>query len=197
MKRLAIFLISLSTLTTSWAGINAKNGIYLGGQLDFIAYQAVTGSSISSGIIPVDGYIRPYIGYRFTDYVAIEGGYNNLVNQHHNARTDDAGNHYGPDHYKLYAFDLAGKAIYPFANGLSIFGKAGLALVHQDVYNQMFIDWVPSADTKENKILPLIGAGISYNFTQHIAADLSYTHIQGSHPIGNIEILGLGLAYTF
>ena len=44
----------------------------------------------------------------------------------------------GGDHYRLYRIDFAGKAIYPFENGLSLYGKLGFAFVHQSVFNQIY-----------------------------------------------------------
>jgi len=125
------------------------------------------------------------------DYFALEAGYLDLINDH-----NDGNDIYGPDHYRLYRIDFAGKAIYPFENGLSVYGKLGFAFVHQSVFNQDFINTQPIVDSKVNKILPLVGCGISYNFTPHFATDLSLMHIQGRSPINNINTLGLGLSYT-
>jgi opacity protein-like surface antigen len=189
-------LLSLSA-TTSFAGINAANGFYIGGDLAFTIYDPVDGAAMDSSLIAIDGYIRPYIGYRFTDYLAIEGGFDYLVNDHNAGGKATIPGTSGPDHYKLTAIDLAGKIIYPFVNGLSVFGKAGFAVVHQDVFNQTYQNDEPEVDTNTTRLMPLVGVGASYNFTQRIAAEISYVHIQRVNPIKNIEILGAGLSYTF
>jgi hypothetical protein len=70
--------------------------------------------------------------------------------------------------------------------------------VHQDVYNKSFwLDLEPIADSKANRILPWVGVGISYNFTQHFSSSLEVIHLQGISPIGNIEMIGLGISYAF
>lgn len=193
MKRLACSICLLGFLmSASWAGINAVNGFYVGGDLADALYDRVSGSAFT--VLPLsDVYVRPYIGYRFSDYLAVESGYNNIV---HESFAGDG--NLGPDHYRLYAIDLEGKLIYPFKVGFSIFGKLGLAYAHQSVFNQTYWNYgTPSADTDANRILPLVGVGVSYNFTLHFAADLSATYLQGIQPIGSIGILGLGLVYTF
>ncbi len=190
-----IFLFTLFTLHSaiSCAGMNAANGFYLGGDLTITTYEPMSNAALSTWINSVYYYtkVKPYVGYRINDYFALESSYLDLINDHY------AGNDVlGPDHYRLYSIDMAGKAIYPFSNGLSFFGKIGLAFVHQNVFNQSYVNEPPRVNSNVNKILPEIGCGISYNFTQHIATDFSLTHIQGNSPIHNIDTLGLGLSYT-
>ncbi len=192
MKRalyLGLFLYSF--VTTSWAGMNAATGFYFGGDFIFATYKPVNGAASESSWLPIAGYIRPFVGYRFSDFLAMEAGYSSLVNDSNNAHGD-----YGPDDYRLYALDVAAKLIYPFENGFSVFGKAGAALTYQNVYNQKYTNWEPSADTNSTRPLPLLGIGVSFNFTQQLAAELSYVHFQGVNSIGNIDLLGLGLSYT-
>lgn len=178
----------------AFAGINAANGFYLGGELGVAGWQPATGSSFSSSITPFTVFLRPFVGYRFNDYVGLESGFYDLANDDNSANY--SGN-LGADSYRLYVIDLAGKFIHSFSNGISVFGKVGLAYTHQSVFNQTFTYSDPSVDSSVNRILPEVGVGLSYNFTQNFATELSYTHLQGVDPIGRIEIIGLGLFYTF
>jgi opacity protein-like surface antigen len=89
------------------------------------------------------------------------------------------------------------KLIYPFANGWSLFGKLGAAVVHQDVYNQVYLGETPIVDTNKTRVAPLVGAGISFNFTPRLAAELYYEYVASPAPISEIYASGLGLSYTF
>lgn len=189
--RVLLFILFNLLLTPTWAGINAANGFYLGGDFTYGSFQPVEGAAINSSLIPIAGYVRPFIGYRFTDYLAIEAGYDDLVNDKNNSNRE-------PDHYRLYAIDLSGKFIYPFQSGFSLYAKGGAAYVHQDVYNSVFIvRQITWANSKANKIMPLVGAGVNYNFNQHFSSNLGITHIQHIAPIGSIDMISLGLSYTF
>lgn len=203
MKRLGLFLCLCGcTFSTGAAPTIAAKGFYLGGDLTFAVYQSPRGSTFANSVLlPVSGHIRPFIGYRFNDYFALEGGFSNLVNEKNNGGQSTTGlfgepEVYGPDHYRLYDFDIETKWIYPMQYGFSVFGKLGAAYVHQDVYNQTYVSVPPSVNTNSNRLLPLVGIGTSFNFTKNIAAELSYTYLPGVSPIGRIAMLGIGLSYT-
>jgi len=178
--------------SNAFANINARNGFYIGGAINGASYSTVPGASISDQEFNGNLYLRPFVGYRINDYVAVEGGYNDI--QNHSRNGNDT---WGPDHYRLYSFDIAAKLIAPFSNGFSVFGKAGAAYTHQDVYNQMFVNGNVLAETNSNVIQPLLGVGVSYNFNENIATDVSFTHLAQSGSVGDINMLGLGLSYTF
>jgi len=198
MRHLPLLLGLFTLANPCWAGINAANGIYLGADLIAAGYGPVTGAAFHDSFLPLTYTYRPFLGYRMNNYLAVEAGYTDLVN-HSYAGGD---NYYwgtsGPDHYRLYAYDLAGKVIYPFNIGLSLYAKLGAGYVHQSVYNLvLWTDDQPLVDTTTNRVMPLASLGISINFTQRLAMDFSFTHLQGISPIGNIEMLALGLSYTF
>lgn len=181
--------------TNAHADINANNGFYLGGQFGLVNYSDVEGESFNASLSHIAPfYLRPYAGYRFSDFLAIEGGYTNIENS-----SFPGDNTLGPDHFKLYNIDLAAKVIKPFSNGFSLFGKLGGAITHQDVFNQMFANNPNSitADTNQTVLQPLLGVGVSFNFTKNIAADLSYTYLFKIDQVKPIQTLGLGLSYTF
>ncbi len=194
-----VFLFAALTCcsTLSWGEINAAKGIYIGGDFTMAGYDSLSGSSFRKKFFTIEGYIRPFVGYRFTDFIAVESSFNYLVNQNTTAGHDYGYGPEGADHYKLYTIDLAAKVIYPFCNGLSIFGKAGAAFAHQDVFNQPFLSGPITADSNANRLLPLVGAGVSYNFTKKWAAEFDFNYMIGMHPIGDIRTIGLGVSYTF
>jgi opacity protein-like surface antigen len=198
LNKLAVALL-LSTLinTPAIAAINANPGFYVGGDIATVVYDRPKGAAFDFFDNGVDGVLRPYIGYRFTDYIALELGYNDITNQNNSVSGGSGMFTFGPDHYRLYNIDLAGKLIMPFESGFSVFGKAGLAYTHQDVYNQTFVGSTPSVDTESNQVQPLVGVGVSYNFTKNFASDFSYTYYAPAGLVGRMNMLALGLSYTF
>lgn len=196
MKKILLSTILFSLSLSAHAGINASNGFYIEGQAIGGSYRALDGAAWNASI-PITLTLRPAVGYRFNDYIALETGYTSIVNDHYNGGDNNGIGTLGPDHYRLYTIDLSGKFIYPFKSGFSVFAKAGAAYAHQSAFNQAYSNLEPSVDSNSNSILPLAGAGISYNFTQNFATDISYTRMFGNNNIGSINLIGLGVSYTF
>ncbi|HEU5281704.1 MAG TPA: outer membrane beta-barrel protein [Gammaproteobacteria bacterium] len=196
IKKLSIIagVISAFTLTTAFAadGVNAKTGLYLGGGLSMTAFAYHDNENhwdLSGGM----GSLVPIIGYRFNDHFALEWNYNSLMDDN-----TDANGIWGPSHYRLWTSSLAGKLIQPWSNGFSVYGKAGLAVTHQDAYSQLIVGTPPMYDVDETVVQPLLGVGVSYNFTQSTAIDLGVSNqFQVGDDIPNIATLMLGLTYTF
>lgn len=206
VRKLSIIaaLISSLTLTTAFAedGLNARTGFYLGGALSSSYANPPPGVSLDGALSTAgtwfyglgDVGIMPIMGYRFNDYFALEANYNDLANSNNNA--DGI---YGPDHYRLWTAGLAGKLIMPFNDSdFSFYGKGGFAVTHQDAYNKfLVIDDQPIIDSDTTRIQPLVGAGLTYNFRQSTAMDLGVTHQMESGITPEIDVLTLGLTYTF
>ncbi len=143
--------------------------------------------------MPFNLNFRPTIGYRYNDYLAAEAGYLNAINDSHAAHGE-----FGSDELQIYSFDIAAKGFIPFESGFSLFGKAGLALTHQYVYNQIYISSpAPRINSVSNQIQPILGAGFAYNFTRNFATELSYTYYSSTGSIGNMSLIAFGLTYTF
>ncbi len=198
LKQLTVISATLLLSTNALANINANPGVYVGANIGVVDYGLVKGGSFDSlieEIVPTSHVFgRPYVGFRFNDYVAVEGGYTRIKNNSHGVNGE-----WGADHYYLYTIDLEAKFIKPFYNGLSVFGKVGGAITHQDVFNQMYADNpnTITVDTNSTQLQPLLGIGVSYNFTKNLATDLSFTYQFRSGKIDKIQMLGLGLSYTF
>jgi opacity protein-like surface antigen len=204
--KIATMIFSLAFSINTFANINSVNGFYIRGGLTTAAYTAPDGLDSDAALFPISLYLQPTIGYRFNDYLAVESSYNDLRNSSNGPQketwTDSNGNELlsymdGPNHYRLYFFDLDVKGIIPFENGLSLFGKAGAALTHQDAYNEPILGEPPSVNSNTNAIQPLLGAGVSYNFTKNVAVDLTFTHLFANGSVADINTLGLGVTYTF
>jgi opacity protein-like surface antigen len=190
---LCLLVVLMLLSGNSAAYVNANSGFYLGGDLSVIHYQTPKNAAAFSNFLgfPV-GMLRPYVGYRFNDNFALEAAYNNIENSSHHAN-----NGWGPDALRIYSFDFSAKAIAPFESGVSLFAKTGFAVTHQYVYNVVFEGSAPLVNQTSDRVQPLLGAGISYNFTPNLATDLSYTKYFANGPIGDMDMVAVGLTYTF
>jgi len=143
----------------------SRHGPYLGGQF---GYLDPNNSHAAKGWHAA----RPFIGLRFNDNFAIEGGYD-LLNY--------------KKHSKIYGYDLMGKAIVPLAIGFSVFIDAGFAYIEQDI----------SHYKDDKQPLPEAGLGVGFNLTKSIATDLSWIHMVGHSDIKSIDFYAVGVSLTF
>lgn len=104
-----------------------------------------------------------------------------------------------------------GKAILPLQNGFNLYAKLGAAYlintaqmsatVNSNVNNdgETFSDTTQFSEKDyAARILPTFGLGASYDISQKMSADLSWSHIQKtghSSLINNVDFVGLGLTY--
>lgn len=206
LTKSTLVVLLLLAASNSYAAINANPGFYLGGAISVANSSAPSGSSIT-GYLDTVAHLSfsPTIGYRFNDYLALEGGFLSAASDSNTNKGEFGGInsphvYLGPDELKIYSFDAVLKGIVPFESGFSIFAKGGLAYTHQYVFNQVFAnDTRPEFTTRKttNRIQPVVGAGVSYNFTKNFATELSYNYYVPSGNIGKISAVELGLTYTF
>jgi opacity protein-like surface antigen len=198
--KISMILSIIFSCNSAFAGINAAKGFYLGVDVYHPNMTTLAGSSFSLNKDKAGvsfWRMRARAGYRFNDFFAAETEFNNILRNSHRAQAL-ANPPLGPDHYRLYSVDLAGKAIYPFANSLSVFAKAGFSYVHQNIFNQVFLHQSPpNINNHQHRFSPSIGCGANFNFTQRVAAELSYTSTLGSGSIKAVNMLALGGSYTF
>ncbi len=104
-----------------------------------------------------------------------------------------------------YGLDAKSESVYlaavgklPLGSGFSAFGKLG-ASYHRNKLTYTMAG-VPGTE-KDNRLAPLIGIGLSYQFTDALAADLEFTHFNrvGSEngSDADINLVALGLRYAF
>ena len=136
-----------------------------------------------------DAAYRAYFGYRFNDYFALEGGYTSITDG-----KDTGGLSNKDDRYRIYGYDLVGKAIVPLALGFNVYIKAGGQYVRQNIVNSTSGQII--YQSKVNKLLPTVGIGGGWNMTKFLALDLSYTYTYGIGEIKSIEFAALGLTIT-
>jgi len=197
---LAVLGVSSLVAANSFA---ATQGAYVGGQLGWGDIHQKASSSYLTGTTVhankdtgVAG--RVFGGYRINENFAGEMG----VTKFSDAKVKASSYGYtAQGTVKAAAVDLVAKGIYPVANNVSVYGKAGVAYVSEraDIKVSNASRVVYKDHDKANRLLPTFGAGVSYDFTQNVAADLSYNRIQktgSSSKINSTDLVSVGLIYS-
>lgn len=153
---------------------------------------------------------RVFIGYNLNQYLGLEGGYAGYAASKYNATVDHSSSSLS---YGLKAFDLVAKAYLPVSDsGFNLYALGGAALA-TDVtrYND---GGVPAASgytlpasgasLVRHKILPVYGAGIGYDFSKAVSANIEFSHLKGwgntdtnAQAIPSANLLTLNFSYHF
>lgn len=150
---------------------------------------------------------RLAIGYQFNQNFAVEMGYLQLNSKKVDGTAGTKPNLL-PASISLQqnAIDLVGKAIFPVASNLNIYGKLGVAYLTTSITAKSDVDGVPStinlngpAGISKHKWAPEAAVGVSYDITPNVSVDTSWTRIQtvGSNRPGNIDFVAVGVGYNF
>ncbi|MCK4608501.1 MAG: porin family protein [Gammaproteobacteria bacterium] len=166
MKKTLIALSLLIFATSALAKLS-HHGPYLGAQTGYT-------NTDNSHAPDKWGTYRIFGGWRFNDYLALEGGYNSILDK------SDA---------KINGYDLTGKIILPLILGFHAYVLGGGQYVKQDIKNDSY-------DSNSSALLPVIGIGGGWNLTNGIAVDASWRHTIGVNNIKNIDFIALGVSYT-
>lgn len=152
---------------------------------------------------------RAFVGMNFDPYVGVEGGFTRY------ARTLYQGSTFSDTaslSYYALAYDVVGKAYLPFGHtGFNLYAVAGAARVSvtthfSDTGLPMNSDIAMPAPGKTHtyKTRPLYGAGLSYDFGQHISANVEFTQIRHSgdfatnpYAIPDMDLITANITYTF
>lgn len=131
-------------------------------------------------------------GYQFNQYLAIEASYMRFpavkVSGLPSALMKNVHN-----------FNLAVKGIFPIDDKFSVFAKAGAAYASYKAGPLPFVvnNQVVTANSRVNKIVPLVGAGANFNIQQNLALTVqgNMTFKNGRMP--SMFMGTLGLTYKF
>lgn len=223
----------IAALTASANAVAASPGFYLGvqGGWSHLDYNESSYSVVGSNFVTptANGYTynyvsntgstkksgfggRPYIGYQFNDYVAIEGGYtwyekNKLTDSGASSFYDYSASYStASGTIKQQAVDVVAKGILPLEDGFGLYVKGGGAYVKAKesssatVVNSQ-VSMVLPASTSSNSTIskwrPVAGAGISYDFNEMVTADVSWTRIFRGSGIANSDLAAVGVSYHF
>ena len=210
MKKSLLALTMLTGLITTTGAFAALDGAYIGGAMGWgdIHQKGLTDFSTNNGS-DSDGVAgRVFAGYKFNKNIALESGFTKFSNFNPTGSDSDpfAGTVNVNGTIKSYALDLVVKGILPLQQGISLFATAGAAYLNETAsvsYNMASAYYNYSGRGKEsaNAVLPTFGLGASYDLTNNLAAEVSWSHIQvldnTTSNLANTDFVGAGLSYHF
>lgn len=213
---LAVAVVSMAGAIMATNVSAAEAGPYIGGQIGygnvhqggFSNTQLSEVGIVSSNTSSDSGVAgRVFGGYQINQYFAAELGYSKFSNA--TAKTTVQTSPFSSatldGTIKTYAVDLVGKAILPLQCGFNIYGKAGAAYLSETADVTATINTPGGAirikeSDKESHVYPTFGAGVGYEVTKNIVADVSWNHIQvvgNSTDLKNTDLVAVGLSYNF
>lgn len=141
----------------------------------------------------------------FNQYIGAELGYTRYATSKFGATIE--GISIGQT-YKAYSLDMAAKGVYTFNNSkVSVFGKLGLASLHA-AYSDLSVDGMSvGVGHEKSKVVPLFGAGLGYNATQHLTVNTGVSYVNSGtteenadgtlNGLGNMTLVYAGVDYHF
>jgi OOP family OmpA-OmpF porin len=218
-KIVGVVAVALSSLAVS--SFAASQGPYVGAQLGYGKVQQSSDSFTTSFPFNVKNTGvagRVFAGYQVNENFAGELGWTRFTNVNGKGSatvltpatlfpvptfttTTVVSNGYIQNN----AIDLVAKGIYAVTDKVKVYGKLGAAYVmSRETVNTTFttnnVVVKSKATQSESKILPTAGVGVSYDFTNNVAADVSYTRIQKvgkTNLVSSSDFFGAGLTYSF
>lgn len=167
-----------------------------------------TNLSSSSSVDNTDTGYKLGVGYQFTPYVAVEGGYVDLGKTKYSYNATAAqGTATASGEVKISGVNLSVVGILPVGADFNLFGKVGV-LVGQakasygGTVNAPGIGaWGAGTSGTKNQSAATYGIGASYNLTKEISlrAEYEWFDIKGIPATGDpdAKLFSLGVAYKF
>ncbi|MBU0455621.1 MAG: outer membrane beta-barrel protein [Pseudomonadota bacterium] len=140
---------------------------------------------------------RAYLGYGFNQYFGAEVGYVYLPQVKIKDVKYSSVDTFDDTKFNQSIVDLFVKGTYPFDNGFSVYGKAGAGYVHRGNMTTKYSGASTKLKGSDNKTLPALGVGASYNFTKQFYADVAYTRYFKSGDLQAIDLIVAGVGYQF
>lgn len=207
-KKLAMSVIFAASVAAVASANAAVDGAYLGGTLGYGSVHQNNNEIPYANSSKTTGPAgRVFGGYQFTQNFAVELGYSKFTNATSKLNISNSAFSYtAKSSISTSAVDLVGKAILPLQNCFDVYGKAGVAyLSATDTVTQTFsVPGFGSGSFKDHDsahhLYPTFGAGVDYNITKNLVADVSWSHIQkvgSSHELKNTDLFGVGVSYHF
>jgi OOP family OmpA-OmpF porin len=187
-KLLSLAAGSLAGLFLASTASAAISGVYVGGQLGWGVTNIFHGVNTQGQKTQDTGLAgRLFGGYEFNQNIGAELGYMRFSNATVKHESGDI---------QTYAVDIAAKGMMPLQNGFGVYGKLGVAYLNE---NFGISNGNSRVSFSEGKVYPELGVGVSYDFSQQLSTDLSYTRIQktSNGNLNSTDFVGLGLSYHF
>ncbi len=212
-KIIAVSVFGVSALAMMTANATT-NGVYITGQAGY----AETHMKNKIFLMPVLPGSKPMpnggiagrlaIGYQFNPNLAVELGYLELSKLKTTSPNITVhGEWYAPGSITLNqnAIDVAAKGILPINDKFNVYGKLGVAYLSSDLTYLNEHTGNTNNDNHdfgiaEHQWAPEAGIGASFNITNNVFVDTSWTHIQtigGKKKLGNIDFVAVGIGYSF
>lgn len=148
---------------------------------------------------------RVYMGYKWNAWAAVEGGFTYYSNVRFEQK-DPSVETCGGLSASVKNADIVGKLSWTMSS-FEIFGKAGAAFVYDSSSGALnpgtaainpVTGVIECGETQHNtQYTPVYGLGASYDLSQSVAVDVSWTRMNGGSVTGNIDFYALGLSYHF
>lgn len=203
-------IITVSVLGISAFGIvaanAATNGIYVVGQAGYanthMKDKITFKPSVSRFQIANNGLAgRLGIGYQFNPNLAVELGYLQL-SKHKGTIPASKNIAPGTEILQQDAVDVAAKGILPINDKFSAYGKLGVAYLTSTITSRFEGkkgNQNGAFGIDKHTFAPEVGLGLTYNITNNMFVDTSWTHIQplGKNKPGNVDFAAVGIGYSF
>lgn len=170
------------------------HGFYLGAQLAYVDIHNDHVFTWDEVLFPLFAHLggRALAGYHFNDYFALEAGYDYITD-----KKETGGFLQSDKHAKIYGFDVVGKGSLPLNHYFSLFLKAGLSRMHQDILDSIDNGQTTLYRSNTNQWMPVASPGIDIHFTPSFALEGFWMRFFKQNEIQNIDMFGLGVEYTF
>ncbi|EKD72186.1 MAG: OmpA-like protein transmembrane protein [uncultured bacterium] len=175
----SIALVGLTHAVTPGAYVGAGLGA---SKLQTPSLSVTSATSTSTSRGGLGG--RLFAGYNVNKYFGVEGGYATYAPSTYKGTTATST---GKLKYSLDAINLVGKGYLPLADtGFNAYVLGGVAAVRSKVRlsGTDVFDGVANVSKTNHALRPTYGAGVSYDFAQHVSTNLELSHIQGK---GNVR----------
>ncbi len=146
-----------------------------------------------------------FMGYKMNNWAAVEGGFTYFSNLRFKQK-DTSVQTCGSLSAGTKNADIVGKFSYTLSS-FEVFTKVGAAFTYYSSTGSLnpgtatmnpTTGQIECGKTQNNtKWSPTYGIGASYDLSQNVAVDLTYSVVNGGNITGNIDFLSLGLSYHF
>ncbi|MGB1008903.1 MAG: outer membrane beta-barrel protein [Thiolinea sp.] len=146
------------------------NRIYAGGSIGQATARCMLTEGENNDECTTDGW-KAFAGYKFTDNIAVEGGYYNLGKAEESYADSDFGKIDASG--EATGWGLTGVYSHELMDNFEVFGKAGMMMWNLE---GKATSSYGSVVEKQDGTSLLLGAGASYKFTDNLAVRGEYEH---------------------
>ena len=190
ISSLGSFVILTIISTSTYAFGESDSGYYLG----FMAGPTTSGTSNTTSSKTSSFGLGFALGYEANPFFSYEVGLQGYPQAQGSESEESESTNSGcssANQRKLY-LNVALKGTLPLARGIGIFSKAGIA-------TPIFLPFLNSCKENNNmaQFYPTVSLGSSFELSNGLVADLSWSRIVTRGATKNIDLYALGISYHF